>query len=98
MLDARVQIPLDALGDCTQRLKLTNWLSSAVNRMNRVRFPITPLPESMGVITMAFATCAVFRLFRCSSNGKSVCLKSRRLLAQSQPPELATCPTRAAYQ
>src|SRR5262245_56625646 len=35
---------------------------------------------------------------RCSSDGKSVRLKSGRPLARTQPPELVPCPTNAAYK
>src|SRR3954447_10957103 len=39
MLEVRVRLPLGAMGSRTQRLELTNWISSAVNRMSRVRSP-----------------------------------------------------------
>ena len=48
MVDAGVQIPLDALDDRTQRLELTNWCNSAVNRMSRFDSYKPPFAQPMG--------------------------------------------------
>src|SRR5262249_60348114 len=37
-------------------------------------------------------------IFRCSSNGKSLALKTRRPLARTQPPELTTVPDLRSLQ
>ena len=63
MVDVRVQLPLDALGDRTQWQELTNWSSSIPNRTSRVRFPSASAAHNpRRRETQAQATCTVAQL------------------------------------